>query len=65
MASSFRARFQRKFSPLLLELPGLDRRFDIEGELAWESKHAQAGVRFKTISEEQLKRFASGWAATA
>ena len=38
-----------------LELPGMDRRFDIEGELAWEGNHAQAGVRFKTISEEQLQ----------
>ena len=38
-----------------LELPGMDRRFDIEGELAWEGHHAQAGVRFKSISEEQLQ----------
>lgn len=38
-----------------LELPGLDRRFEIEGEMAWEGHHAQAGVRFKSISEEQLQ----------
>jgi c-di-GMP-binding flagellar brake protein YcgR len=38
-----------------LELPGMDRRFDVEGELAWEGHHAQAGVRFKSISEDQLQ----------
>ncbi len=38
-----------------LELPGMDRRFDVEGELAWEGHQAQAGVRFKSISEEQLQ----------
>jgi c-di-GMP-binding flagellar brake protein YcgR len=38
-----------------LEFPGMDRRFDVEGELAWEGHHAQAGVRFKSISEDQLQ----------
>lgn len=38
-----------------LDLPGIDRSFDIEGELAWEGHRAQAGVRFKSISEEQLQ----------
>src|SRR5712671_2592783 len=38
-----------------LDLPGMDRKFEIEGELAWEGHGAQAGVRFKTISEEQLQ----------
>jgi CheY-like chemotaxis protein len=39
----------------LLDLPGMDRRFEVEGELAWEGHHAQAGVRFKTLSDEQLQ----------
>ncbi len=38
-----------------LDLPGMDRKFEVEGELAWEGNSAQAGVRFKTISEEQLQ----------
>jgi CheY-like chemotaxis protein len=38
-----------------LDLPGMDRKFEIEGELAWEGHGAQAGVRFKAISEEQLQ----------
>ena len=36
-----------------LDLPGMDRRFEVEGELAWEGHGKQAGVRFKQISEEQ------------
>ncbi|MFY9560857.1 MAG: PilZ domain-containing protein [Terriglobales bacterium] len=36
-----------------LDLPGMDRKFEVEGELAWEGHHKQAGVRFKSISEEQ------------
>ena len=38
-----------------LDLPGMDRRFEIEGELAWGGNRDQAGVRFKAISEEQLQ----------
>jgi c-di-GMP-binding flagellar brake protein YcgR len=38
-----------------LDLPGMDRKFEIEGELAWEGHRAQAGVRFKNLSEEQLQ----------
>src|SRR3977135_2070183 len=38
-----------------LDLPGMDRKFEIEGELAWEGHGAQAGVRFKTISHDQLQ----------
>ena len=38
-----------------LDLPGIDLRFEIEGELAWEGHRDQAGVRFKSISEEQLQ----------
>jgi PilZ domain len=38
-----------------LHLPGMDRKFEIEGELAWGGQRDQAGVRFKGISEEQLQ----------
>jgi c-di-GMP-binding flagellar brake protein YcgR len=38
-----------------LDLPGMDQRFEVEGELAWEGHRAQAGVRFKSLSEEQLQ----------
>lgn len=38
-----------------LDLPGMDRKFEVEGELAWEGHRAQAGVRFKAISDEQLQ----------
>jgi len=56
MAVQFPGPFPKESSlRFSLELPGMDRRFDIEGELAWEGNHAQAGVRFKTISEEQLQ----------
>ncbi len=36
-----------------LDLPGMDKRFEIEGELAWGGQREQAGVRFKSISEDQ------------
>lgn len=36
-----------------LELPGMDRKFETEGELAWEGHSKQAGVRFKGITDEQ------------
>jgi len=37
----------------VLELPGMDRKFEVEGEWAWEGHREQAGVRFKGITEEQ------------
>jgi c-di-GMP-binding flagellar brake protein YcgR len=37
----------------VLDLPGMDRKLELEGELAWEGHSEQAGVRFKGISEEQ------------
>jgi len=37
----------------VLELPGMDRKFEVEGEWAWEGHREQAGVRFKTVTEEQ------------
>jgi DNA-binding response OmpR family regulator len=36
-----------------LELPGIDRKLEIVGELAWEGQSDQAGVRFKNTSDEQ------------
>lgn len=36
-----------------LDLPGMDRKLELEGELAWEGHSEQAGVRFKGISDEQ------------
>jgi DNA-binding response OmpR family regulator len=36
-----------------LELPGMDQKLEIYGELAWESNGDQAGVRFKNASDEQ------------
>jgi DNA-binding response OmpR family regulator len=38
-----------------LELPGLNRKLEIFGELAWEGQGDQAGVRFKNTSDEQRK----------
>jgi len=37
----------------VLELPGMDRKFEVEGEWAWEGHREQAGVRFKSVVEEQ------------
>jgi len=37
----------------VLELPGMDRKFEVEGEWAWEGHREQAGVRFKNVMEEQ------------
>ena len=36
-----------------LELPGLDQKLELYGELAWEGHEAQAGVRFTNLKEEQ------------
>lgn len=38
-----------------LDLPGMQAKFEVEGELAWGGHRAQAGVRFKAISDEQLQ----------
>jgi DNA-binding response OmpR family regulator len=37
----------------LLELPGMDQKLEIYGELAWEGTGDHAGVRFKNATEEQ------------
>jgi c-di-GMP-binding flagellar brake protein YcgR len=36
-----------------LELPGLDGRLEIYGEMAWESHGDHAGVRFKDVTDQQ------------
>ncbi len=36
-----------------LELPGMDQKLEIYGELAWEGSGDQAGVRFKDATDEQ------------
>jgi c-di-GMP-binding flagellar brake protein YcgR len=38
-----------------LDLPGVDEKLEMEGELAWEGKSEHAGVRFKEASDDQLK----------
>jgi DNA-binding response OmpR family regulator len=38
-----------------LELPGINRKLEILGQLAWEGQGDQAGVRFKDTSDEQRK----------
>src|SRR5882672_4262345 len=38
-----------------LDLPGMNHKFEVEGEMAWGGNRSQAGVRFKAISEEQLQ----------
>lgn len=37
----------------VLDLPGMDHKFEVEGEWAWEDHRKQAGVRFKDVTEEQ------------
>jgi c-di-GMP-binding flagellar brake protein YcgR len=36
-----------------LELPGMDHKLEIHGEVAWEGNGDQAGVRFKNATDEQ------------
>jgi DNA-binding response OmpR family regulator len=36
-----------------LELPGMDKKLEIWGEMAWEGRGDQAGVRFKNVTEDQ------------
>lgn len=38
-----------------LELPGMERKLEINGELAWKGNGYQAGVRFKNASDEQRR----------
>ena len=54
MAIQFSGRVPKENSLLfLLDLPGMDKKLELHGELAWEGKGDQAGVRFKDATEEQ------------
>jgi len=54
MAIQFSGRVAREPSlRFALELPGMDRKLEIYGELAWEGNGDQAGVRFKNATDEQ------------
>jgi len=54
MAIQFSGRVAKENSLLfLLDLPGMDKKLELHGELAWEGKGDQAGVRFKDATEEQ------------
>ena len=54
MAIRFGGRLAKESSlRFSLELPGLDQKLELYGELAWEGNEGQAGVRFTNLKEEQ------------
>lgn len=54
MAIQFSGKIKReKTLRFSLELPGLDQRLEISGEMAWEDRSDRAGVRFKDVTEAQ------------
>jgi c-di-GMP-binding flagellar brake protein YcgR len=54
MAIQFSGRAAKENSlRFALELPGMDQKLEIYGELAWEGNGDQAGVRFKDTTDEQ------------
>jgi c-di-GMP-binding flagellar brake protein YcgR len=54
MAIQFSGRVAKESSlRFSLELPGMDRKLEIHGELAWGGNGDQAGVRFKNATDEQ------------
>ncbi len=54
MAIQFAQRFVNEASlRFLLELPGLNQRLELRGEVAWEGQANHTGVRFRDITEEQ------------
>jgi len=54
MAIQFSGRVAKENSlRFSLELPGMDQKLEIYGELAWEGNGDQAGVRFKNTTDEQ------------
>lgn len=54
MAIQFSGRIAKESTlRFTLELPGLDQRLEIYGEMAWEGHGDQAGVRFKDVTEGQ------------
>jgi DNA-binding response OmpR family regulator len=56
MAIQFSGRVPKEDSlRFSVDLPGLDEKLEVDGELAWEGKSDHAGVRFKDATDEQLK----------
>jgi c-di-GMP-binding flagellar brake protein YcgR len=57
MAIKFSGRIPKNEDALRfsVDLPGLDDKLELQGELAWEGKSDHAGVRFKDVSDEQAK----------
>jgi DNA-binding response OmpR family regulator len=54
MAIQFSGRVAKENSlRFSLDLPGMDEKLELHGELAWEGKGDQAGVRFKDATDEQ------------
>lgn len=54
MALQFSGRVNKESSlHFELELPGMERKLEIDGELAWEGYQNRAGVRFKNTTDEQ------------
>jgi DNA-binding response OmpR family regulator len=54
MALQFSGRVAKESSlRFSLELPGMNKKLEIAGELAWEGHGRQAGVRFKDATDEQ------------
>jgi|HubBroStandDraft_1064217.scaffolds.fasta_scaffold01070_13 DNA-binding response OmpR family regulator len=54
MALQFSGRVAKESSlHFSLELPGMNKKLEIAGELAWEGHGRQAGVRFKDATDEQ------------
>jgi DNA-binding response OmpR family regulator len=56
MAIQFSGRIPKENSlRFSLDLPGIDEKIELQGELAWDGKSDQAGVRFKDATDDQLK----------
>jgi len=56
MALQFSGRVAKENSlRFTLELPGVDQKLEIQGEVAWEGNGDQAGVRFKDVTDEQRR----------
>ncbi len=54
MAIQFKDRIAKESSlRFSLELPGLNEKLDLQGELAWEGHGQQAGVRFNDVTDHQ------------
>lgn len=56
MAIQFSGRIPKEDSfRFSLDLPGLDEKLELVGEMAWEGKSEQAGIRFRDTTDDQLK----------